>query len=479
MVSVKAQELIELLDGSVSLEKGAVIIRDANRLRDQIHKYAEISALEQGEQQGWARYLTRLIANNLGIYPASIHDLYMARGKNLIPSSFTVPAMNLRVLAFDSARAVFKAMNSMEVGPVIFEIARSEMSYTDQRPAEYATSILAAAIAEGYQGPVFIQGDHFQVSAKRYAADPDAELEALRGLMRESIAAGFFNIDVDASTLVDLRQRTIESQQAVNSDLSAKFTSYIRSIQPDGVTISIGGEIGEVGGQNSTEEELRGYLDLYQKDLIGSSATGNGEMHAPGLSKISIQTGTSHGGVVLPDGTIADVSVDFDTLKRLSQVARNEYSLGGAVQHGASTLPESAFHKFVEAEACEVHLATNFMNMFYEYIPTSLRNEIYAFLDQNYAGERKPGMTDEQYYYKVRKNAIGPFKKQSWTLDSEIRDRIRNAWEDQFRKLFHLLGLEGTRKYIGQTISQVVVHPDLKYYLGDTVAAESVSDLAD
>ena len=79
-----------------------------------------------------------------------------------------------------------------------------------------------------------------------------------------------------------------------------------------------------------------------------------------GISKISIQTGTSHGGVVLLDGTIAKVSVDFDTLLKLSRIARKQYGMGGAVQHGASTLPEDAFSKFVEAEAVEVHLATNF-----------------------------------------------------------------------------------------------------------------------
>ena len=96
-----------------------------------------------------------------------------------------------------------------------------------------------------------------------------------------------------------------------------------------------------------------------------------------GISKISVQTGTTHGGVVLADGSIAQINLDFNTLKTLSETARKEYGLAGAVQHGASTLPAEAFHKFVECETAEVHLATEFQNMIYnsEHFPAELQEE--------------------------------------------------------------------------------------------------------
>jgi fructose/tagatose bisphosphate aldolase len=347
------------------------------------------------------------------------------------------------------------------------------MGYTDQRPAEYVTSVLAGAIAEGYVGPVFIQGDHFQVSAKRYASDPEAEIKAVKDLIVEAAAAGFYNIDIDTSTLVDMTKTTTPEQQALNTGLSAMYTAYIRSLEPTGVTISVGGEIGEVGGHNSTEEELCAYIDGYYSELerIAPDATG--------ISKISIQTGTSHGGVVLPDGSIAQVSVDFDTLLKLSRIARDQYGMGGAVQHGASTLPEDAFGKFVESEAVEVHLATNFQTMLFDRLPDELRHKMYAYLDEKSASERKPGMTDEQFYYKTRKNAVGPFKKQTWQMSAEKKEEIGKAWEAQFTKLFNLLGLRNTRKYVDQTIKPVAVKPSLKYYLGEAAGEEDVSDLAD
>jgi fructose/tagatose bisphosphate aldolase len=374
---------------------------------------------------------------------------------------------------------VFRSATALNAGAMIFEIARSEMSYTSQRPAEYVASVLAAAIAEGYQGPVFIQGDHFQVNHKKYLANPEAEVNAVKELATEAIGAGFYNIDVDTSTLVDLSQATIPEQQRDNTRRCAELTAFIRSLEPKGVTISVGGEIGEVGARNSTEQELRAFMDGFNADLMEQRVNGRRKRNLRGISKISIQTGTSHGGVVLPDGTMAAVAVDFDVLKRLSQVARLEYGLAGAVQHGASTLPESAFGKFAECEACEVHLATNFMNMLYKSLPDDLRNEAYDWLRTNAADERKPSDTDEQFFYKSRKKALGPFKAQMWGLDQGRRDEISNAWEQQFRFLFTQLNIKDTYPLVQQHVQAKPIHKTLADFGAEEKEAEDVTGLAD
>ena len=466
-------ELLSVLGNSVVVEGSAVKVKDPSKFRAHIDKLVEISALDTGAKQGWARFIIRAAALELGITTASVQDLYMARGRGDIPMTFTTPAFNLRVLSYHAARAMFRAAKKMNAGAFIFEIARSEMGYTAQRPIEYSANILAAAIAEQWKGPVFIQGDHFQVSAKKYAADPKAEINAVKDLIREAISAGFYNIDIDTSTLVDISKPTVPEQQLTNVKLSAEFGSYIRQVEPKNITISIGGEIGEVGGHNSTEEELRAFMDGYNAEMK-KEAPGK-----PGLSKISIQTGTSHGGTVLPDGTLAKVSIDFDTLRELSRVARKDYKMGGTVQHGASTLPEDAFHKFVENEAIEVHLATNFMTMFYDNAPADLKKEMYAWLDVNSASDRKPGMTDDQFYYKTRKNAIGAFKAKMYELSQEQKDKVSLAWENQFEKLFKLLGMKDTSQYIEKFVKPVKIAPDVKFYLGEVVVEKMADDLAD
>src|SRR5439155_889936 len=258
-------------------------------------------------------------ARSAGVYPASIHEVYLARGRGQAPSDFTVPAINIRGLAYDTARALFRAQRALDAGAVICEIARSEIAYTDQRPAEYVCVVLAA---------------------------------------RGRLAPG-----------------------------------------------------------------------------------------KPGISKISIQTGTSHGGVPLPDGSIAQVKIDFDALQRCSTIAREKYRMGGAVQHGASTLPGELFDRFPTLGACEIHLATEFQNMIYEHprFPAELKRAIYDRLRTAAADERKASDTDEQFFYKTRKKALGMFKRELWDLPAEVRTAIGRSLEDKFTFLLTKLGASGTR----------------------------------
>jgi len=386
----------------------------------------------------------RELAFDQGIYPASIQGLYEAAGRGLY-SGITVPAINIRGITYHVARAVFRAALKDRVGALIFEIARSEIGYTGQRPGEYAACVLAAAIKEGFRGPVFLQGDHFQVNPGRYSSEPEKELNAIKELIGEAVSAGFFNIDVDASTIVDLARQNLEEQQEKNCQVTADMTSFIRGIEPEGITISVGGEIGEVGKRNSTVEDLRvfmsGYLGLLGPDVKG-------------MSKISVQTGTAHGGVVLPDGSIASVKLDFNTLGELSKTAREEYGMGGAVQHGASTLPDEAFDKFPEVGTLEVHLATGFQNIIYEspHFPRELLNVIYRHLSDKYSAERKQGETEEQFLYKTRKKAFGDFKKEMWSLPQENLNGVRETLEERFSLLFQKLNVVGTEDLVGRFV---------------------------
>lgn len=396
------------------------------------------------------------IAYKKGIYPSSIHEFYSAGGKGEF-GGFTVPAINLRSMTYDLARAIFRVAKKSNSGAFIFEIAKSEMGYTGQPAREYAGVVLAAAVKEGYAGPVFIQGDHFQVNAKNFQDNPDKEIEGLQALISEAIAAGFYNIDIDSSTLVDLSKTAVKKQQFLNYEVCAKLTQFIRRIEPRGVTVSVGGEIGEVGRQNSTPEDLRAFMEGYRKRL---------RKGLTGISKISVQTGTSHGGVVLPDGTVAQVKLDFDTLKNLSKIAREEFGLAGAVQHGASTLPPEAFHKFPECDAAEVHLATEFQNIIYEskHFPQDLRTKIYDWLKINALSERKEGQTEEQFFYKTRKKALGPFKKEIMGLSQEIRDAIAGEIEEKFDFLFKQLNAINNKDLVDKyvTLKRVIVRKRTK-----------------
>lgn len=405
---------------------------------DDLVRQAVFGAPEEREQ---ARWLIWEIGQQAGVRPASIHELYLGRGRGEV-RPFTTPAMNIRVLAYDSARAIFRTAQRLEVGAVICEIARSEIGYTEQRPAEYVAVMIAAALREGFTGPLFIQGDHVQANAKKYAADPEAELQAIRTLIEEELQAGFYNIDVDTSTLVDLSKPTLDEQQRVNYERAAELTKFIRDREPEGITVSVGAEIGEVGGKNSDVHELKAFMDGYVRAV---ARLGGGPYI--GISKISVQTGTSHGGVVLPDGSIAKVQLDLAALKALSADARSKYGLGGAVQHGASTLPQDAFGHFPKCEAIEIHLATNFQNIVLDHpkLPADLRRDLNAWVKVECKDEWKKGDTEEQFIYKSRKKAIGPFKRRLWDLPADVRAAIAADLEKTFAFLFEQLRVTDTR----------------------------------
>ncbi len=448
------QALLDEVRDAVRVEGGEVEVVSEEALRGAaIERLVRAAVFDADEDvRDTARWIVGEAGDRLGIRPASIHELYMARGRGEV-TGFTVPAMNIRASSFDTARAMFAAARELRVGALICEIARSEIGYTDQRPAEYVAVMTAAAIREGWSGPLFVQGDHFQLNAKKFRADPEAETRAVKDLIREALHAGFYNIDIDTSTLVELDRPTLDEQQALNSRLSAELTAYVRHYEPAGVTVSIGGEIGEVGTENSTPEELRAYMDGYGREL--ARLVEREGVEAAGLSKISVQSGTSHGGTVLPDGSIADVAIDFDTLRTLSRIAREEYGLAGAVQHGASTLPAEAFGNFPEVETAEIHLATGFQNIVYEHpaLPAELREQMYEHCRQNFPDERKPSDTEEQFIYKARKKALGAFKRDLWDLPEENRTRIREALRDQFAFLFRQLRVDGTMDVVGRYVT--------------------------
>ena len=457
--------LHRILGSAAAVEHHRLVLKDPSALAStRMDELVRLAVFGDADEKEWARWAIHELGQAVGVRAASIHDLYMARGRGEI-TGFTVPAINVRGMSYDTARAIFRTAKKLNAGAFLLEIARSEIVYTEQRPTEYVAVMIAAALREGYHHPIFIQGDHFQVNAKKFAVDAAAEVAAVKALATEAIAAGFYNIDLDTSTLVDLSKPTLAEQQRLNYEIGVELTRHVRALEPKGVTISLGGEIGEVGTSNSTVAEVRAFMDGYTQTL---------QREAPGmvgLSKISVQSGTSHGGVVKADGSIADVKLDFQTLEDLGRVARSEYGLSGAVQHGASTLPDDLFSNFPRTETAEIHLATGFQTMLYDHLPEALRAEIYGWLRENSKDERKEGDTDEQFFYKSRKKALGPFKKALWSLPAATQAELARAYDAKFEFLFTQLGVGGTLPHVQRYIKTSEQHRPAPTQAGPAVEA--------
>jgi fructose/tagatose bisphosphate aldolase len=432
-------ELTNSLQYTLTHSPQGFSIIDATALKDKAIDMLIMSALFSDNEavKIQSRNIIREAAAASGIVPASILPLYQAIGQGKV-SGFTVPAMNVRTLTYDFARTVFRLANEKAVGPFIFEIARSEMEYTEQPHEDFAIAILAGAIKEGYKGPIFLQGDHYQIRKKHFLEHHDEELQDIKTLIDNALEAQFYNIDIDASTLVDLTQPDLKRQQELNSDITAVFTAYIRSKQPHGIAVSIGGEIGHIGDRNSTVEDFSAFMEQYLPQLTGQQ----------GISKVSVQTGTSHGGTMLPDGSMQEVKLDFAVLKAIGEIARERYGMGGAVQHGASTLPENLFTEFPKTGTLEIHLSTGFQNTVFDHLPEGHKQELLSWVKENCKSDMKPDWNEEQFLYKTRKKALGPFKRQLWEMRDEEKKPIIEAFEKQLLTLFTTLNVLNTKETV-------------------------------
>ena len=260
------QDVKNALDGIVELTpEGAVkSIIDESALRGELVDKLVYDATFNPDQEvvKLSRKLIRDIAALQGARLNSVYNLFQEKAKD--STHYTVPAINIRGMAYNTARAVFGSAVRNKVDKLILEIAKSEITYTQQRPAEYTTSMLAAAIKEGYKHPVNLQGDHFQISAKDYLNDPIKARDAIKSLIREAVEAGFYQIDLDNSVLVDWSKLTADEQQKNNYKETALMTAYVRTLERElgldkqGIVVNLGGEIGEIGmGMEKGKEQHR------------------------------------------------------------------------------------------------------------------------------------------------------------------------------------------------------------------------------
>lgn len=374
---------------------------------------------------------------------ASIHPLYMAIARGEI-GGFTTPAFNLRGMTEELSQGIFEAATESNTGVFVLEIARSEMGYTGQGPAEFVERVLVGAQRAGWERPIFVQGDHSQAKAESPGKIASGEIETIKKLIDSEIACGFYNIDIDASTLVDITKNTIDEQQRENARVTSELARYIRSRQPSGMEISIGGEIGHIGDRNSTIADLSSFARLFAQQYPTRLA---------GLSKISVQTGTAHGGRMGEDGKLEEMAVDFGLIERLSAQAK-EIGMAGVVQHGASTLPASLFPQFPARGAIEIHLSTGWQNMILDHpdFPPTLLQAMYNWVEKERGSSRVAGESEQQFLYRVRKYAWGVFRTQLDSLSADFKLAIKNEMKARCLALFGDLKVVGTRAIVDKYI---------------------------
>ena len=100
--------------------------------------------------------------------------------------------------------------------------------------------------------------------------------------------------------------------------------------------------------------------------------------------------------------------------------------------------------------------------MIYEHAqyPADLKSEMYAWLREHAAEERKPKDTEEQFIYKARKKALGPFKKRLWSLPDDVRRAVGQVLEERFAFLMKQLRVNDTAGVVAKFVKAPQLPPD-------------------
>ena len=419
-------------------------INDQQKLQDDTIKSLAYNASvsENPEVKKASIFWINKIADFLKIESASNSEYYQKKA-NGDDQFFTVPAVKSRMVTFHTVRSAVRSADKLNIPHLILELALSEVGYTGQQKDEYSALCKAAYISLGLKNrKVYVQADHYQLDPKKYAIDKDAEMQRIKDAITKAIENGVYNIDLDSSKFETADpNKSDRENQGENARLTVELLHFIRSYEKSKniPSVSVGGEVGEVGGENTKYPQVNAYLDMVSEHM-----TNLGAGHERGLDKISINVGSAHGGVLGPDGQPLDVvPLDFTAHHDLFMFGKDPMNPGRhvlAVQHGASTLPKRYFSLFPAMHVAEVHLATGFQNVIWEVLEKhdSVLYEKMKTMTFDKFGDKIAGHKTEAIGFMKERKRVTEFVKKELLMSGAVEE-IEKALDNEFTAIFHSL----------------------------------------
>ena len=201
----------------------------------------------------------------------------------------------------------------------------------------------------------------------------------MKQLALEAVTAGFYNIDVDTSTLVDLSKPDLASQQRLNYETCVDIAQ-----------VQFASSSRRASRSRSAARSARSALRTARSKSCARSWTAstarspNGARRAPtGSRRSACSPGRRTAASYFPMARSRTSQLDLNTLARLSKDARERVRAGGSRAARSVDAPGLRVPQLPHTETAEIHLATNFQNMLFDHLPGALRQEIYEWLREN------------------------------------------------------------------------------------------------
>jgi hypothetical protein len=227
-------EMNQSLEHLIGFEKDRIIVNDADAFRDEaIDRLIRTAIFGSRDVKEAAMWIIWAGSQALGCGAASIAGLVRSIESGEL-GSFSVPVMNIRGLNYTIARTMLKAAMTAECGAVLFELSFREIRSQNQRPAEFAAILLAAAIKERWNLPIMIQGGYFQLDSSIAFENPDSEISLVGDVTKEAIEAGMYNINMDPPP--ENGSLKVPSQN-LRTTCAEKITNTIEATKPSKVDV--------------------------------------------------------------------------------------------------------------------------------------------------------------------------------------------------------------------------------------------------
>ena len=335
------EKINELLGFEITDKKTSVI--DANTEKF-LQKISRLLEKPDGQVKDNIRHLFYILSSICwmqGVYFSSLQKINKSQSIQTALSNLCIPVFDISEIALKQLHELTKAFqyeSAKKNSLAGFSLDFSTLGEVDL--LLQLSRVALVALLHKYHGPLFIQANHLKFDGSRFEDDREKLLEELKSKTKQAIHLGIFNINYDASQLVDMEASRITEKMLMNLKMVAMATNlWVRNFQPNGVVVSVSGNMGKSAGSLPGEADVKEFLQRMLKEgsrlRFGVAGEDISKVEIP-LPKINQET--------------------INQINQLNEIVRQDIKIGGVVLDVGTVKDMDAYLPFSALRICELKM---------------------------------------------------------------------------------------------------------------------------
>lgn len=331
----------ELLGFEIIDKKSSVIGANTEKF---LQKISHLLEKPDGQVKNNIQQLFYLLSNicwTQGIYFSSLQKINIAQGTQDAFPKICIPVFDISESTYKQIQELARVFLNESTGKKSLAAFSLDFAILGEVDLLIQLSRVALiALLYEYQGPLFLQANHLKFDGSRFENDRENLLEELKSKTKQAIRLGIFNINYDASELIDMQAIRISEKMLMNLKMVAMATNlWVRFFQPSGVVVSVSGNMGKSDNYLPDKADVKEFLQRLLKEgsRLRFGVTGED------ISKLEI-----------PATKFDQKSVD--QINQLNEVVRRDIKMGGVVIDAGSLKDINAYLPFSNLKICELKM---------------------------------------------------------------------------------------------------------------------------